>query len=141
MANELAKLSKQDLVKQAEGMRRRAQRYKKNAESTAEKLMFAGAGGVSAFVMGYVMGGKEKDYQKLVAEKGEEEAKKNDPRLLFGMPFDAVVSVGVWVLGLTNLLGKKVSPIVEAAGFGGVAGFLYNWGSEMALEEPDQAAA
>jgi hypothetical protein len=140
MPAELAKLSKNDLVKQAEGMRRRAMRYKKNAETTAEKLLFAGAGGVSAFVMGYIMGGKEKEYQKLEAEKGPDEAKKADPRLLFGMPFDAVISVGVWVVGLTGLLGKKVSPVVEAAGFGGVAGFLYNWGSEMALEEPEEEA-
>lgn len=134
MPSDLMKLPKQDLVKQAENMRRRALRYKKNAETTSEKLMFAGVGGASAFVMGYVMGGREKDYQKLVQEKGEEEAKKNDPRLLMGMPIDAVISTGVWVAGISKVLGKQLSEMAEAAGFGGICGFMHNWGAETALE-------
>jgi hypothetical protein len=141
MPSDLMKLPKQDLVKQAENMRRRALRYKKNAETTSEKLMFAGFGGVSAFVMGYIMGGKEKEYQKLVEEKGEEEAKKNDPRMLMGMPLDAVLSTGLWVAGLSGFLGKSLSEPVEAAGFGGICGFMYNWGSEAALEEDDEEKA
>lgn len=82
---ELAKLSKTDLVKQASSMKRRAQQFKKNAETTAEKLIFAGAGGLGAFGAGFLMGGKERDYQQLVTEKGQEEADKADPRLIGGL--------------------------------------------------------
>ena len=142
MSNELAKLSKTDLVKQAGVMRNRALKFKKNAESTAEKLVFAGAGAAGAFGLGFLMGGKERDYQQLVTEKGLEEADKADPRLIGGLvPWDLGIGGALWVVGMTGLAGKKASPVIEAMGFGGLAGYVYNMGSEMALEAGVEEAA
>lgn len=143
MANtELAKLSKTDLVKQAGVMRNRALKFKKNAETTMEKVTFGVTGLAGAGFAGFIMGGKERDYQDLVNKEGEEAANKADPRLIGGLvPWDAGIGGGLWLVGLSGLAGKKASPLIEAFGFGGLAGYVYNLGSEMALEAGTEEAA
>ncbi len=146
MASDLMKLSKTDAVKAAENMRRRAMRYKKNAEKLSERLVNIAIGTGTGFLMGYIMGGKEKEFDKLVAASGlEEEAYikegKEDPRKLMGMDYDLVISVALVGVSLTNMLGSKVSPLLESAAFGGLAGWAYNAGSEMALKAEEEEAA
>ena len=141
MANDLSKLSKTQAVEVAHRMKNRAKNIKANAEKLTERLVHGAIGTATGFGMGYWMGQAEAEYQTNIAKliedgKTPEEAEKeaDDPRKWGGVDKDLVVSLGMAGVALTNLGGRKVSPFLEAAAFGGLAGWAYSRGMETAID-------
>lgn len=141
MANDLQKLSKTQAIEMASRMKNRAVNIKKNAEKLTERIVHGVIGTATGFGMGYWMGQAEAEYQdniaKLISEgKTREEAEKeaDDPRKWAGADKDLVVSLALAGVSLTNLGGRKISPFLEAAAFGGLAGWAYSRGMETAIE-------
>jgi hypothetical protein len=143
---ELMELPREALADEALRMRRRAQTVKSNGDTLMGNVRDGLVGGATAWGLGWFMGTRQLEYDKLVAEKGEEAAKAEDPRVIIGVPIDALVAGGLWVLGLGGWFGKRLSPYFLAAGQGGLHGFLYGWGQEVGLmpddeeDEEDEAA-
>lgn len=144
--NQLSKLSKTQAIEVAHRMKNRATTIRKNAEKLTERLVHGAIGTATGFGMGYWMGTAEAEYQdnvaKLIAEgKTPDDAAKeaDDPRKWAGMDKDLLVSLGLTAVSLTNLGGRKVSPFLEAAAFGGLAGWAYSRGMESAIESAAEA--
>ncbi len=145
MSNDLSKLNKTQAIQVAHRMKARAKAVRANAEKMSERLVNGAISTGTGFVMGYWMGQAEADYQdniaKLVAEgKTQEEAQKEaeDPRKWFGLDKDLVASGALAAVALTNLGGRKVSPFMEAAAFGGLAGWAYSRGMDVAIESANE---
>ena len=141
MANDLQKLSKNQAIDLATRMKNRAIGVRANAQKLTERLVHGAIGTGTGFTMGYWMGAAEAEYQeniaKLVGEgKSQQDAEKeaDDPRKWAGMDKDLIISLGLATVGLTNLVGRKISPTVEAAAFGGLAGWAYSRGMDIAIQ-------
>lgn len=139
-------LSKDQAIELAQKMKNRALGIKKNAEALTERLVNGAIGAATGFGMGYWMGSAEAEYHqnvaKLVAEgKTPEEALKeaDDPRKWMGVDKDLIVSLGLTGVALANLGGRKMSPFVEAAAWGGLAGWAYSRGMDIAIEGASEA--
>lgn len=145
MSNDLSKLSKTQAIQVAHRMKARAKAVRANAEKVSERLVHGAISTGTGFVMGYWMGSAEAEYQeniaKLVAEgKTREDAEKEaeDPRKWFGLDKDLIASGALATIALTNIGGRKVSPFVEAAAFGGLAGWAYSRGMDVAIESASE---
>lgn len=141
MANELQKLSKTQAIDLAHRMKNRARSIRANAEKLTERLVHGAIGTGVGFGLGYWMGQAESEFQdnvaKLKAEgKSQEDAEKeaDDPRKWGGVDKDLIVSLGLATVAMTNIGGRRVSPFLEAAAFGGLAGWAYSRGMETAIE-------
>lgn len=135
---DLAELPRDVLADEAWKMRVRAQRVKANGETFMSNVRDAVVGGGAAWGLGWFMGTRQLEYDRLVAEKGEEAAKAEDPRLIVGLPIDFVLAAAVWGVGISGIAGKRMSPFLLAAGQGGLNGFLYGWGQEIGLTADDE---
>jgi hypothetical protein len=143
--NQLAKLNKTQAIEVATRMKNRATAIKRNAEKLSERVVHGVIGTGTGFAMGYWMGSAEAEYQdniaKLMAEgKTREDAEKEaeDPRKWMGIDKDLVASLGLTALSLSNLAGRKASPFLEAAAFGGLAGWAYSRGMESAISSAEE---
>lgn len=140
---QLQKLNKTQAIEVAHRMKNRAKTIRANAEKLTERLVHGAIGTAAGFGMGYWMGQAEADYQDSVTkwladnpDKTQEDAEKevDDPRKWGGVDKDLVVSGALAVAALTNMGGRKVTPFIEAAAFGGLAGWAYNRGMDAAID-------
>ncbi len=145
MSTDLSKLNKTQAIQVAHRMKARAKAVRANAEKMSERLMNGAISTGTGFVMGYWMGQAEAEYQdniaKLLAEgKSQEDAEKEaaDPRKWFGLDKDLVASGALATAALLNVGGRKVTPFVEAAAFGGLAGWAYSRGMDVAIESASE---
>lgn len=143
MSDKLAKLNKTQAIEVANRMKNRAQTMRRNAEKLSERIVHGFVSAVAGGAFGYWMGQAETDYQEAISEymadnpgsTAEDAAKEVvDPRKWGGIDKDLIVSGTLAALALTNVGGRKASPIIEAAAIGGLSGWAYNRGMEMAIE-------
>jgi N-acetylmuramic acid 6-phosphate (MurNAc-6-P) etherase len=114
-----------------------ARRRLRNAELDKARIgMRAGAvviGAGAAGVMGYVMGGLEKEAEGLT----EAELAENDPTKVVGIDIDLGVGLLLTIGGVV-MAGKastrKFGTFVESAGTGILSGYAYTYGHSMGME-------
>jgi len=147
MSDKLAKLNKTQAIEVANRMKNRAQTMRRNAERLTERVVHGAVSTAAGFGLGYWMGQAETEYQDLLAkyiadnpEASIEDAEKeiDDPRKWMGVDKDLVVSGLLAGSALTGIAGRKATPILEAAAFGGLSGWAYNRGMEEAIDSADE---
>lgn len=134
--NKLQQLSKTDAIELAARMRNKARNIKLSAAETSRKVMHGAVATVAGYALGYWMGGLEHEKAQMTDAQIEAEG---DPTKWAGMDKDLVIGVTVSALGIMNVGGKKVAPILEAGGFGALAGWGYSRGREQGIESAQAA--
>lgn len=135
--SKLQQLSKGDAIELATRMRNKARNVRLGAMETTRKVVHGAVSTVAAFAVGYWMGGLR--YEKSKLTEAEIEA-DGDPTKVAGMDKDLVVGVVVAGLGIANVGGRKVAPVLESAGFGTLAGWAYSRGDAQGFDASKEAA-
>lgn len=135
--DKLSALSKGDAIELATRMRNKARNIRVTAAATTQKIVHGAVATVTGYALGYWMGGFEHEKSKMDEAAIETDG---DPTKWAGMDKDLVIGVVVSGLGIMNVGGKKVAPILESAGFGALAGWGYSRGRDMGYDASKEAA-
>ncbi len=129
--DKLSALSKGDAIELATRMRNKARNVRLTAAETSRKIVHGAVATVTGYALGYLMGGYELEKSKMTEAQIETDG---DPTKWAGMDKDLVIGVVVSGLGIANVGGKKVAPILESSGFGALAGWGYSRGRDMGFD-------
>ncbi len=137
MSADLKVLTRPQLEKVAGQMKRKMQSRKSNASGKTEKIMNLLIAAGTGAGLGYLIGGKQHDYDQKVGDDGKLPEGESDPRSIVGVPIELAVGIGAGLLTFTKVGKGKAGAVLDPLAGAAIACGSYR----MAFDKGEKSAA